>query len=153
MVLHPPVPAEDQPWTPKVDRPGIESPVFKQKTWKITSRWMQMNVQRPSHKRGRSLRIEECSLAIGNTTILKRTTSIRKTRIAVDEYLGLDESMDITTVNEQGVQWDFTNEELRNQAYKKIVAEKPFVLVGAHPFASWRLKSNASWSRMTQRER
>ena len=33
---------------------------------------------------------------------------------AGDEYLGLDESMDITTVNEQGVQWNFTNEEMRN---------------------------------------
>ena len=73
-------------------------------------------------------------------------------KVAGDEYLGLDESMDITTVNEQGVQWDFTKVEMRNQAYKKIVAEKPFVLMGAHPCANWRSKSNASSSRMTQRE-
>ena len=33
---------------------------------------------------------------------LKRKTSIWKTKVAGDEYLGLDESMDITTVNEQG---------------------------------------------------
>ena len=50
------------------------------------------------------------------------------------------------------MQWDFTNVEMRNQAFKKIVAEKPFLLVGAHPCATWRSKSNASWSRMTQRE-
>ena len=67
--------------------------------------------------------------------------------------MGLDESMDITTVNEQGVQWDFTDVEMRNEAFRKIVAKKPFLLMGAHPCASWSLKSNASWSRMTQREK
>ena len=67
-------------------------------------------------------------------------------KVAGDGYLGLDESMDITTVNEQGVQWDFTDVEMRNEAFRKIVAEKPFLLMGAHPCASWRSKSNASWS-------
>ena len=71
--------------------------------------------------------------------------------VAGDGYLGLDESMDITTVTGQGVQWDFTDVEMRNEAFRKIVAEKPFLLMGAHPCANWR--SNASWSRMTQRER
>ena len=74
-------------------------------------------------------------------------------KVAGDEYLGLDESVDITTVNEQGVQWDFTNVEMRNPAFKKIVAEKPFLLIGAHPCANWRSKSSASWSHMTQREK
>ena len=45
-------------------------------------------------------------------------------KVAGDGYLGLDESMDITTVNEQGVQRDFTNLEMRNQAFRKIVADK-----------------------------
>ena len=49
-------------------------------------------------------------------------------KVAGDEYLGLDESMEFTTVNEQGVQWNFTNEERRNQAFKKIVAETYFCL-------------------------
>ena len=74
-------------------------------------------------------------------------------KVAGDGYLGLDESMDITTMNEQGVQWDVTNVEIRNQAFRKIVAEKPFLLMGAHPCANRRSKSNASWSRMTQREK
>ena len=74
-------------------------------------------------------------------------------KAAGDEYLGLDESMDITTVNEQGEQWDCTNVEMRNQAFRKIVAEKPFLLVGAHPCANWSLESNASWSRMMQRQK
>ena len=71
-------------------------------------------------------------------------------KVARDEY---HESMDITTVNDKGVQWDFTNVEMRNQAFKKTVAEKPFLLKGAHPCANWRTKSNASWSRMTEGER
>ena len=66
-------------------------------------------------------------------------------KVAGDGYLGLDESMDITTVNEQGVQWDFTDVEMRNKAFRKTVA--------AHPCATWRSKSNVSWSRMTQREK
>ena len=74
-------------------------------------------------------------------------------KVAGDGYLGLDESVDITTVNEQGVQWDFTDVEMRNEAFRKIVAEKTFLFIGAHPCASWRSKSNASWSRMTQREK
>ena len=74
-------------------------------------------------------------------------------KVAGDGYLDLDECMDITTVNEQGVQWDFANVEMRNQSIRKTVAEKPFLLMGAHSCANWKSKSNASWSRMTQRER
>ena len=85
---------------------------------------MQMKVQSTSHKRRRSLLTEECSLAIGNTTNLKHKSSIWKHKVAGDEYPGRDESMDITTVNEQGVQWDFPNVEMRNQAYKKIIVER-----------------------------
>ena len=43
--------------------------------------------------------------------------------------------MEITTVNEHGVQWDFTDVEMRNKAFRNIVAEKPFLLMGAHPCA------------------
>ena len=52
-------------------------------------------------------------------------------KVAGDEYLGFDESMNITTVNGQGAQCDFTKVEMRNQACRKIVAETPFLLVGA----------------------
>ena len=72
-------------------------------------------------------------------------------KVAGDEHLGLDESMEITTANEQCVQWDFTNVEMKNQAFRKIVAEKPSLLMGAHLCANWRSKSNTSWSRMTQK--
>ena len=74
-------------------------------------------------------------------------------KVAGDKCLGLGEIMDITTMNEQGVHWDFTNEEMRNEACRRIVAEKPFLVLGAHPCARWRLKTNVGWSRMTQREK
>ena len=45
--------------------------------------------------------------------------------------MGLDESMDITTVNEQGVQWDFTDVEMRNEAFRKIVAKKTILAHGS----------------------
>ena len=41
--------------------------------------------------------------------------------------------MDITTVNEQGVQWDFTNVEMRNKTFRKIVAEKTIFACGSAP--------------------
>ena len=96
---------------------------------------------------------EELSLALENTTSLKRTNQHLEDNVARDEYLGFDESMDTTTVNEQGAQWDFTNVVMGNQACRKIVAEKPFLFLGAHPCANRRSKSNVSWSRMTQREK
>ena len=74
-------------------------------------------------------------------------------KVAGYGFLGVDESMDITTVNEPGVQCNFTDVEMRNEAFRKICVEKPFLLIGAHPCAIFRSKSNASWSRMTQREK
>ena len=74
-------------------------------------------------------------------------------KVAGDESLGLDESMDITTVNEQGVQWDFTKVEMRNQGFRKTSAEKPFLLKRSGSVCQLEIKSNASWSRMTQREK
>ena len=63
------------------------------------------------------------------------------------------ENMDITTVNEQGVQRDFANEEMKDQVYKKLIAERPFLLAGSHLCASRRMKLSASWSHMIQREK
>ena len=57
-------------------------------------------------------------------------------------------------MNEQGVQWDFTNVEMRNQAFKKIVAEKPFLLKGAHPCATLEIEIERELeSHDTERER
>ena len=114
---------------------------------------MQMKVQRHSHKRrGES---SDGRMFIGNWEHVESETHKQRLgdKVAGHGYMDLDESMDITTVNEQGVQWDFTDVEMRNETFRKIVAKKPFLLMGAHPCASWSLKSNASWSRMTQREK
>ena len=114
---------------------------------------MQMKVQRHPHKR-RGWGSSDGRMFIGNWELVESETHNQRVgdKIAGDGYLGLDESMDITTVTEQGVQWDFTNVEMRNQAFMKIVAEKPFLLMGALPCTNWRWKLNTSWSRMTQRE-
>ena len=52
--------AEDLPRTPKVNRPGNEPQMNKQKIWRITSRWMQMKVQRHPHKRRGVFRWKKC---------------------------------------------------------------------------------------------
>ena len=137
----------------KVDRPGNEPQMSKQKIWRITSNWI-ANESAASlpQAEGES---SDGRMFIGNWEHVESETHNKRLedRVAGDGYLGLDERMDITTVNEQGVQWCVTNVETRNQAFRKIVAEKSFLLMGAHPYANWRSKSNASWSRMTQREK
>ena len=98
---------------------------------------MQMKVQRHSHKR-RERRSSDERMFIGTWEHAESETHNQRLedKVAGDGYLGLDESMDITTVNEQGVQWEFTNVEMRNQAFRKTVAEKPLLLIGAHPCAN-----------------
>ena len=113
---------------------------------------MQMKVQRHSQKREGESSDERMFIGIWEHVKSETHNQRSEDKVAGDGFLGLDESMDITTVNEQGVQWDFTNVEIRNQAFRKIVTEKPILLIGGHPCANWRPKSNASWSRMTQRE-
>ena len=92
-----------------------------------------VKVQRHSHKRRESLLTEECSLAIGNTVESETHNQCLGDKVSGDGYLG----------------WGFTNVEMRTKAFRKIVAEKPFLLMEAHPCANWRLKSNSSSSRMT----
>ena len=64
---------------------------------------------------------------------LQHPTNVRKTRLPERNNPDLNESQDITTVSEQGVQWDFADEEMRDQVCKKIIAERPFLLVGFAP--------------------
>ena len=113
------------------------------------------NEQLDANENAASLPQAEGRMFIGNWEHVESETHKQRLgdKVAGHGYMGIDESMDITTVNEQGVQWDFTDVEMRNAAFRKIVAEKTFLLMGAHPCASWKSKSNASWSRMTERER
>ena len=90
---------------------------------------MQMKMQRHSQKRrGES---SDGRMFIGNWEYVESEMYKQRLgdKVAGDGYLGLDESMDKTTVNEQGVQWDFTDVEMKNEAFRKIVAEKPFLLM------------------------
>ena len=105
MVLRPPVQAEDLPWAPKVDRPGNEPQMSK-------AEYLEDNEQMDANESAASLpeAEEESSdetMFIGNRE-LKRTTSVWKTELPeVDTWAS-----------------DFTNVEMRNQAFRKIVSEK-----------------------------
>ena len=62
--------------------------------------------------------------------------------------------MDITTASEQGVQWDFTNVEMRNQAYTKIVVENPFSACGSASVCQFEIEIERELeSHDTERER
>ena len=100
----------------------IESRPSRKRAADVQTEDLEENEQMDANESAASLPQAE-EEAIGNTTSLKRNQHLED-KVAGDEYLGLDESMDITTVIEQGAQWDFTNVEMRNQAFKKKVAEK-----------------------------
>ena len=75
-------------------------------------------------------------------------------KVAGDECLGLGEIMDITTMNEQGVHRDFTNEEMRNEAYRRIFAEKPFFACWSAPMCEFEIEYKRGFeSHDTERER
>ena len=104
-------------------RPINEQQMSTQKIWRITSNWMQMKVQLSlPQAEGESL---DEKMFIGNWEHVEFDThNLRlEDRVAGDGYLNLDKSLHITTVNEQGVQKDFTNVEMRNQAFRKTVAK------------------------------
>ena len=69
---------------------------------------MQMKVQRPSHKRRRSSSDGRTFIGTWEHGDPEVHNQHLEDTVAGDDYLGLDESMDITTVDDQGVQWDFT---------------------------------------------
>ena len=76
-------------------------------------------VQRHPQAEGES---SDGRMFIGNWEHVKSETHIQRLedKAAGDGYLGLEESMDITTVKEQGVQWDFIKVEMRNEAFRKM---------------------------------
>ena len=91
---------------------------------------------------------------IGNTTSLKSTASIWKTRLP---DMNTWASMKVWTsrkVNEQGVQWNFTNVEMRSQAFKKIVAEKPMLACRSASVCQFEIEIDRELeSHATERER
>ena len=49
-------------------------------------------------------------------------------------------ALDLTTVNEQGHNWDFTQEKMRREARRKVATEKPMFLIGSPActaYCSW----------------
>ena len=107
VVLHPPVQAEDQPWTLK-GRPS------RKRVADVQTEDLEDNEQVDANESAASLpqaegEFSDGRIFIGNWKHDESETHNQhfEDKVAGDEYLGLDESMDIMTVNEQGVQWDF----------------------------------------------
>ena len=68
--------------------------------------------------------------------------------------LGLDESMDITTLNEQGVcAIGFHKRGDEESNVHEVSCGKTMFAHGSAYVCHWRSKSKASWTRMTQKER
>ena len=58
--------------------------------------------------------------------------------------------MDITGEDEFGRAWDFNKVEMRNHAYRRLVKEKPYLLVGSPVCTPWSTAMNRNWWRMTE---
>ena len=74
---------------------------------------------------------------VGNWEVAISEVYSRPRVVPVAEQMGFKggSSMDIVTQDELGRNWDFTKVEMRNHAYRRVMEEKPFLLVGS-PCAS-----------------
>ena len=62
-------------------------------------------------------------------------------------------SLDLTTCDEQGRQWDFNCPAMRNVAVRKLLQDKPRLLVGSPMCSAFSTMNNINYSRMTGQER
>ena len=57
-------------------------------------------------------------------------------------------SLDITTCDDDGREWDFNSAEMRNRAARKLLKDKPTVLVGSPMCGPFGITNNMNYSRM-----
>lgn len=57
-------------------------------------------------------------------------------------------SLDICTKDEDGRPWDFTQVEMRNRAARKLIENKPLLLIGSPPCTEWSIPMNLNWDKM-----
>lgn len=57
-------------------------------------------------------------------------------------------ALDLSTKNEAGNPWDFTRADMRDKAARKLVEDKPLVLIGSPPCTDWSTFMNLNWDRM-----
>ena len=70
--------------------------------------------------------------------------------VSIAQRLGLRPgcSLDITTQDVDGRNWDLDQKEMRNHAIRKIADEKPFVLITSPMCADLSLMTNANWDKI-----
>merc|ERR1739836_329887 len=66
------------------------------------------------------------------------------------EKMGLRDgwALDLRTNDERGMPWDFTLIEMRNKAARKVMEDKPLVLIGSPPCTDWSALMNLNRDKM-----
>ena len=62
-------------------------------------------------------------------------------------------SLDLTTCDEAGRPWDFNNVSMRNAAVRKVIRDKPRLLIGSPMCSAFGAMKNMNYARMTTEER
>ena len=62
-------------------------------------------------------------------------------------------ALDLTTNDEDGHAWDFNDAKMRNKATRKVLRDRPLVLVGSPPCTDWSQLMNLNWDRMSEEDR
>ena len=58
----------------------------------------------------------------------------------------------MTTLDEEGKPWDFSSVQMRNKAARKVLKEKPTLLIGSPPCTDLSRLTSINWSRMNPEE-
>ena len=61
-------------------------------------------------------------------------------------------SLDLTTTDENGNAWDFNKVAMRNKAARKLIEDKPRLLIGSPICTPFSQMNNINYSRMTREE-
>ena len=61
--------------------------------------------------------------------------------------------LDITTCNEAGKPWDFNCPKMRNEAIRKLLIDKPRLLIGSQMCGSFSVMNHINYARMTEEEK
>merc|ERR1739836_354698 len=64
------------------------------------------------------------------------------------DYATAGWALDLCTRDDRGIPWDFTRTEMRNKAARKVLEDKPLVLIGSPPCTDWSMQMNLNWDRM-----
>ena len=88
-----------------------------------------------------------------NTDISEIYSPPRITTVARRYGLRAGCSLDITTFDVDGRPWDFDDVEMRNRAIRKIVQEKPYVVITSPMCTDLSIMMNTNWGKLGQTEK